>query len=256
MRASTFQRTQNSLRLISGDWRMNTGGARLAHQTAMPSGVGSFVQALMERYNGWQTHWSSLDLELRRQPSGMTMSPLYHQVQVHVAPHLNLTVPGETHILHQRSMERVERTLREHLVHYLVARGTRIDAVARQESLTARGFNRVLPPGNGMRSEAVATQDSLTARGSNKAPSPGTRADFPLARPVPTVVRRPVTELVPEDRGFPAETAMPLSGRRPAVVSRTNPPAPASVDVNRLTDQVILAIDRRIVAQRERLGRI
>jgi hypothetical protein len=28
------------------------------------------------------------------------------------------------------------------------------------------------------------------------------------------------------------------------------------VDVNRLTEQVIQAIDRRIIAQRERLGRI
>jgi hypothetical protein len=33
-------------------------------------------------------------------------------------------------------------------------------------------------------------------------------------------------------------------------------PAPAAIDVHRLTDQVIQAIDRRIVAQRERLGRI
>jgi hypothetical protein len=40
------------------------------------------------------------------------------------------------------------------------------------------------------------------------------------------------------------------------VANRTNHPAPVPVDVHRLTDQVIQAIDRRIIAQRERLGRI
>jgi hypothetical protein len=244
MKASTFQSVQNGLRVIPGDWRVSAGGIRLAQQSAMQSGADAFVQALMERYNGWQTHWSSLDLAFRQRPAGMTMSPIYHQVQMHVAPRLHLTIQGETHILHQRSIERVgrtlreqlvhhlrvKRTLREQLVHYLSARGTRIDAVATQGSLTASGFNNAL--------------------------SPGTRADLPLARPIPRVVRRPVTELAPENPGAPVETPMTLSGRRPAVVSRTSPPAPAPVDVHRLTDQVIQAIDRRIVAQRERLGRI
>jgi hypothetical protein len=230
MKASTFQSVKNGLRVIPGDWRVSAGGVRLAQQSAMQSGADAFVQALMERYNGWQTHWSSLDLVLRQKPSGITMSPIYHQVQMHVAPRLNLTIRGETHILHQRSIERVGRTLREQLVHYLSARGTRIDAVATQGNMTASGFNNAL--------------------------SPGTRADLPLARPILRVMRRPVTELAPENPGAPVETPMTLSGRRPAVVSRTNPPAPALIDVHRLTDQVIQAIDRRIIAQRERLGRI
>jgi hypothetical protein len=230
MKASTFQSAQHGLRVISGDWRVSAGGVRLAQQTAMQSGVGAFVQALMERYNGWQTPWPSLDLVLRQRPSGMITPPVYHQVQMQVAPRLHLTIRGETHILRQRSIERVEQTLREQLVHYLSARGTRIDA--------------------------VITQASLTARSLNGAPSSGMSANLPLARPVARVVRRPVTELAPKEHGPLAETPMPLPGRRPAVVTRTNPPAPAPVDVHRLTDQVIQAIDRRIVAQRERLGRV
>lgn len=229
MRVSTLQCAQNGLRLIPGDWRVSAGGVRLAQQTAMHCGVGAFVQALMARYNGWQTHWPSLDLVLRQRPSGMPMSPIYHQVQMQVAPRLHLSIRGETHILHQRSTERVERTLREQLVYSLNARGTRIDA--------------------------VATPDSLTARSSHNASSPGTRADLPLVRPIPRVVRRPRTELAPDDRGLFAETAMTLPGRRPVVASHTNAPDPAAIDVHRLTDQVIQAIDRRIVAQRERLGR-
>jgi hypothetical protein len=156
------------------------------------------------------------------------MFPLYHQVQMQVAPRLSLIVRGETRVLHERSIERVERTLREQLVHDLSARGTRIDAVATPGSLTPSGFNN--------------------------APSPGTRGNLPLARPVSRVVRRSVSVFTPDDRGLPAETPMTPPGRRP-VASRTYPPAPTPMDVNRLTDQVIQAIDRRIIAQRERLGR-
>lgn len=139
MRASTFQSTKQGLRLIPGDWRVTSRGIRLAQQTAIQSGAGAFVQAIMERYTGWQARRASLDLVLRQRAPGVTMSPIYHQVQMHVAPRLSLTVQGETHRLHQRSIERVERTLREQLVHYLSARGTRIDAVATPGSLTARG---------------------------------------------------------------------------------------------------------------------
>jgi hypothetical protein len=230
MRASTLQNAQHGLHVISGDWRVSADGVRLAQQTAIHSGVGTFVQALMARHKSWQTHGPRLDFILRRRPSGITMSPIYHQVHVQAAPRLHLTIRGETHVRHERSIARTERTLREQLVHYLSARGTRIDA--------------------------VATPGRLTARGSHDAPSPGTRADLPLARPVPRVVRRPHTELAPDDRGLSAETAMTLPGRRPVVASRMDAPAPAAIDVHRLTDQVIQAIDRRIVAQRERLGRI
>jgi hypothetical protein len=195
----------------------------------MQNGAGAFVQAIMERYTGWQMRGASLDLVLRQRAPGVTMSPLYHQVQMQVAPRLSLIVQGETRVLHERSIERVERTLREQLVRDLSARGTRIDAVATPGSLTPSGFNN--------------------------APAPGTRANLPLARPVSRVVRRPVSVFTPDNRGLPAETPMTLPGRRPAVVSQTHPPDPTPMDVNRLTDQVIQAIDRRIIAQRERLGR-
>jgi hypothetical protein len=157
------------------------------------------------------------------------MPSFYHQVQMHVAPRLNLAVQGETHLLHQRSIEREERTLREQLVQYLGTRGKRI--------------------------EAMATPASLTARGLHKAPSPGMSADLSLARPVPRVVRRLVAESAPDDRQLIPATATTLPGLQSMVASRTNPPAPAPIDVHRLTDQVIQAIDRRIIAQRERLGR-
>jgi hypothetical protein len=229
MRVSTFHNVHNSVRRIPGDLRVSSARARLAYRTAMQSRAGAFVQALISHYNGWQTHWPTVDLVLRQKPSGITMSPIYHQVQMQVAPRLSLTIRGETHVRHQRSIGHVERTLREQLVHYLGTRGTRIDV--------------------------VATQGSLTASGVKNAPSPRTSAEVMLARPVSRVVRRPIAEPAITNHRLTAETATTLPGRRPGVASRANPPAPPPIDMNRLTDQVIQAIDRRIIAQRERLGR-
>ena len=81
MRASTFQSAQKGLRVIPGDRRVSASGVRLAHQTAVHSGAGAFVQAVMERYKGRQTRWSSLDLVFTQRSPGMTVSPLYREVR-------------------------------------------------------------------------------------------------------------------------------------------------------------------------------
>src|SRR5512132_1713112 len=113
MRASTFQSAKKGLRVIPSDWRVTSSGIRLAQQAAVQSGAGTFVQAIMERYKGRLTRWSSLGLVFTQRSPGMTVSPRYREVHMHVAPPLNLTIRGETHIRHQRSIECVERTLRE-----------------------------------------------------------------------------------------------------------------------------------------------
>lgn len=190
MRMSTFHSAQKGLRVIPCDWRVSAGGVRLAHQTARQSRAGAFVQAVMERYKGRQIRWSSLDLVFTQRAPSMTVSPLNHQVQMHMAPRLNLAIRGETHIRHQRSIERVERSLLEQLVHYLGARGKRVDA--------------------------VATQGSLPTRGLSKALSPGTGSDLLLGWPVSTVVRRPVTESSPDNRGLLTATATIRPGPREA----------------------------------------
>ncbi len=81
---------------------------------------------------------------------------------------------------------------------------------------------------------------------------------FPLEQPVQQVMRR--SSQIPDDRQEgkryrTAEWMPPMdSGRSDSGWGR-QPPAPAAIDTNRLTDQVIQAIDRRIIAQRERMGR-
>jgi hypothetical protein len=80
------------------------------------------------------------------------------------------------------------------------------------------------------------------------------------AQPVPRVLRRPMAPSNEQER----DVARVKTGRRPRPEQRWSG-APALVpepgdmsagEVNRLTDRVIQAIDRRIIAERERLGRI
>ena len=88
------------------------------------------------------------------------------------------------------------------------------------------------------------------------APAPAAAATMPASAappPPPLVVARPV----PSSPGPPALGAM-----EPARDGRRNgaaPPAPGaapSIDVERITDSVLGALDRRLIAHRERYGSI
>jgi hypothetical protein len=82
-------------------------------------------------------------------------------------------------------------------------------------------------------------------------------AAAPVNTPVPRVVRR----LAPVASTMRADVASPEARLRLAPRNDVSSPAPHAVaappaiDVERLTEQVIKGIDRRIIAQRERFGR-
>jgi hypothetical protein len=77
--------------------------------------------------------------------------------------------------------------------------------------------------------------------------------------PVPRVLQRRAPPVAVEDEGAPSPNAPPGLSQREGGSTRARPAAVAvapTLDVERLTEQVIKGIDRRIIAQRERLGRI
>jgi hypothetical protein len=79
----------------------------------------------------------------------------------------------------------------------------------------------------------------------------------PSVPPMPRIVRRARAEATDDER--PRTTNRPKGEEWEADVALRGqrPPAPTpAVDVNRLTESVIQAIDRRIIAQRERMGRM
>jgi hypothetical protein len=81
---------------------------------------------------------------------------------------------------------------------------------------------------------------------------------LPINRPVPRVVRH----LAPVSFNAEAVEAGPVRASRRAADRHGTSPGPGgpvmaapAIDVDRLTEQVIQGIDRRIIARRERLGR-
>src|SRR5262245_27640154 len=115
MRMSTLPSVQQALHTTHRDVRVIPGPVHHFQQTVLQRGAGAFVQAILERYTGRQTYWSSLALILRQRVPGMTVHPVYQQVQLHLAPHVRLTIRGESTSMPQRSIARVERTVQEWL---------------------------------------------------------------------------------------------------------------------------------------------
>ena len=116
---------------------------------------------------------------------------------------------------------------------------------------------RILAQGSRVEAVPVAAQ-VLASRGVLREPARGEAAE-PLALlvpPVPRIVRQHAP--VEAERAAamrPEESSRPARHEELRATGTGLRPPEQAIDVNRLTDQVIQAIDRRIVAQRERLGR-
>jgi hypothetical protein len=90
----------------------------------------------------------------------------------------------------------------------------------------------------------------------NSQPSPAGNSALQVPD-VKRVVRRTVTPIqdqAPIDPVTVQRMEGKLQERKPSNQTYGSPEAP--IDLNRLTDQIIQKIDHRIVAQRERLGRV
>lgn len=118
---------------------------------------------------------------------------------------------------------------REHTLARLLARATRVEAATRPQPAAPR-------------------------RGAARHPAPG-----PAAPPVERVLRRPVPAQRDDAPAQPSvPTALPAAPalRAAPVAPATARQLPGGLDVGRLADEVIETIDRRVLARRERLGRV
>lgn len=201
------------------DWKGGPG------RESRPAG---FARALMRRYEFQGGDWPRPALVFS--PVRLEVMARHDYHQLHLAPRLDFTV-----------------------VRRLIGRAERVEAVASPGALTGRRPGPDWPPAPGV--------PAVRRSGPDRSPAPptGERASPwlppPMVQPVPRVVRRPAAvtattnHSVVDDARLPGAATLPAdSSQRPAVA--------ASVDVNHLTDQVIQAIDRRIIAHRERLGKI
>ena len=129
----------------------------------------------------------------------------------------------------RRENRRIERAVTEEVVRRLVTRGERIEPPAPAKGPVIARPEAKRPTG--------PTVEPVRSRSARAMP------------PVPRITRRPAA-IGAERTGPTAES------HRPAVPSEQPGPELAPADLNRLTDQVVRTIDQRMIAHRERMGRI
>jgi hypothetical protein len=144
---------------------------------------------------------------------------------------------------HQHAADRVERHVRlerSHattLVERLLVRRERVERAPAPAPPPAAAQ---LPP---------VPRPAAAARAPAPPPSAPPVRTTVLHRIVVAPAAAPIAAVAPPRVGDPFTASLP--GAAPAV-----PPAPAPADVGQLADAVIGVLDQRIVAQRERLGRL
>ena len=146
----------------------------------------------------------------------------------------------------ERLAERTERTLR-------VERIVRTNTI---ERLHARMVRIERLPGPPVQATGPGRAPAVVAAGRSAAFDPPPDPPGLPERAVPLVVRKTIVERVPAvPPTTPAEPAR--TGATDGAPATLAPNAVrAAVDVHRLADEVLGVIDRRIVAQRERYGRV
>jgi hypothetical protein len=218
------------------------------------------TQAVRERYAGWLGRWPRLHLALlRRVPPGINLSQQYFRIAVHLASHL--TLAG---LRRQPSAEKEEMVVQESGLPAVVARLERqLEtrevrsplALVTREAAPITEISQVLVGQGRIRAAAETGQ---TAGEAEVRQSP--RAAL---NPVPRVVvrpggPRPQAEEAGSPRADRAAQESAAAGVSAAVRSRIEPgmvDVNKLIDLNRVTEHVMQALERRLTAYRERLGR-
>jgi hypothetical protein len=219
--------------------------------------AGGFAHGVLARYLNQRAQVSGPELALGRLHTRVTIRNTHRRSHTHLAPRLSLTVSGwkgqslnrsadgpltlrlcvEPQRLTQAQRPRLADSIKtaaiEKLATRLIARGGRVESIQGNA------------PGNSRRAKAVVIDGAAPAR-----------LNASALAPVERVIRR--SKATETERNISSRSVEMASAELQGQTKAINPlrqPTDVAIDVNRLTDQVIQAIDRRIVAQRERMGR-
>jgi hypothetical protein len=283
---TALERARNRPRLAYRALRVTRPRFRPAFRSARGNRAGRLVQSILQRYGGRQRHWPGLGLVFRRPQAGVLWRPVYHEERWTLSPRLSLavllphamtprpsaavprqalgfegqsapvslvtrlqpvilkslappanpaTAPPSRQVITERVLarQRVETTTSEELVRRMVDRGQRIAAAK---------------PGQ-IRAEPVTTGGAAVAATRQPGRTGG-------AEPMPLILRRPARVAV-EDGALPS----PTRPRSPGANGSFAVPGQQALDLSqrelgRLTDQVVRIIDERMIAYRERTGRV
>ena len=242
-----------TLRTAVSDVRVTAAGLLQARQRSPAIFVIEFTQAIMQRYARRPWLWQALNLIFRQLRSLVTLENVHHHAHTHLAPRLALTMlrwPTQSESLSRERdafIPALQRAIantagpaassclinRENLVYNVSARYQR---VTESEQVMLVHQSRQI--------KDTATEVDVPAR-----------FELPAMETVPRVFRRAKATVNEPEASTRAGRGFRVTPKEDKPSTKLSNPPAAAIDVNHLTDQVIQAIDQRILAQRERLGR-
>lgn len=265
---------QNRIPRPQRDIRVSTRRRRQARVLGIADKTCGFARRILDRYAAGTGHWQRLNAILQWPWIGWMLG-LARPLRLVLAPRVNLAILGSSSAGPAPENRRIVGTAPpQPMWARLVYAGPRaqpprrsisppasaapLGAALRRTETDAAAPTRVLRPimevvqrvkGRGERIEGWSPRAPRLAE--RPLDAKGDWMTIPRVRPVPRVVHRPTKPPLPAEPQPLAAERIPAKTSRP--MSSTSPPV---VDVERLTTEVVRAIDRRIIAQRERLGRI
>ena len=234
------------------DIRVSAGGLRLRPPRLVAALATAFAESIFRRYGfarAWRHRVESHFLRATVTPSTFVTQSFS---QLAIAPSVTLSLVSHVQqLVPPRSAgSRLLSPRVGDMTRHATLWGSRIESVRSPHST-----------GSGRRSAADV---SFVKYAPGSTPTIAKAVSEVTAPPIPRVVRRAMAQASEAQemvQGFPGPRPR-LEPRRsgvPGSVATAIGPEPGDMSVaqvNRLTDRVIQAIDRRIVAERERLGRI
>lgn len=238
------------------DMRVTSTGISAGRRMSLLADSSEFARSIAERYSLRQTLWANAALKVRRRGAEGSVQSSQHHLHVNIMPRLNFTainlctlppVPAEGKGHSWPVMEKIvlmrlggvtpllptEDLLQGNLVRRLVTRGERVEEIVRQR-----------------RTKFLIHDAGEIAR------MPVPEQTISIGKPAQKVVRHAAgPKQIAEQAGAGERRPAGCPGPHFEPVPATLPQLPA-LDINRLTEQVIQAIDRRIIAQRERMGKV
>ena len=246
--------------------RLMAGQNRPRRGSTIPSqAIARFAQAILKRYAAPRgssiSAWRILNLVLRRARPGTTLLQVfrYHNLHSEVsnnhnfyyAPRMTLAVSQQGHG-HGGALQRQWPTSqKEQTISRRYSPDGRLAAAKRMLSQLVTRCERVEEWPRAPRVDV--RRSTPTKVGAETGLQSSASGDRPPAR----ILRRVASREVEHDH---APHTLESRSEKQGVVARKRDvnqrPADIPLDISRLTDQVIQAIDRRIVARRERTGRL
>jgi hypothetical protein len=245
--------------VVRREMRVTAAGFRPLRSGALAGAASAFGLAIVRRHTGRHALGSAAEMILQRLQTAVHMYTAAYHTDVHVAPRLALTLHIRPHpsvvvatsasrpaagigqqieaqVVRHQLTRQLERIQIEQLVRRLATRAERVEPES--QAVVRRGSQLDATPATPPNRRAPAT--TIAAE-----------------RPVTLIVRRATRPMIAAQEAPEQAPQRPPRPDRPPTTNGAQPMIDAgTIDLNRVTEQVIQAIDRRIIARRERLGSI